>query len=153
MPALRNGVSSPAIRAFVFDTTASNTGWQSGATVRLNFMLGRVILYLACRHHIMELIAKNPFHAVVGYDPSPDILMFKRFLTFDLGTEQRDKLIMTYTEILTKEDVDGQIFVRGDYRDLCKMSLVMVGGQLPGNEIYRFPPPGACHKARFLMSG
>ena len=75
-------------------------------------MLGRVILYLACRHHIMELIAKNPFHAVVGYDPSPDILMFKRFLTFDLGTEQRDKLIMTNTKILTKEDVDGQIFVR-----------------------------------------
>ena len=88
-------------------------------------MLGRVILYLACRHHIMELIAKKPFYAVVGYDPSPDILMFKRlkeiwnsidktgpFLTFDLGTEQRDKLIMTNTEILTKEDVDGQIFVR-----------------------------------------
>ena len=154
----------PAIRGFVFDTTASNTGWQSGATVRLNYLLGRVILYLACRHHIMELLAKNPFHAVVGYDPSPDILMFKRlkeiwndidktgpFLTFDLDTEQREELIKTYTEILTKEDVDGQIFVRGDYRDLCRMSLMMVGGQLPGNEVYRFPPPGAIHKARFLM--
>ena len=57
---------------------------------------------------------------------------------------------MTYTEILTKEDVDGQIFVQGDYRDLCRMSLIMVRGQLPGNEITGFPP-GACHKARFLM--
>ena len=154
----------PAIRAFVFDTTASNTGWQSGATVRLNFILGRVILYLACRHHIMELIAKNPFHAVVGYDPSPDIQMFKRmqdiwslidtngpFLTFELENKQREELIFTYTEILTKHGVDGELFVRGDYRDLCRMALMMIGGKLPGNEIYRWPPPGACHKARFLM--
>ena len=153
----------PAIRAFVFDTTASNTGWQSGATVRLNFMLGRVILYLACRHHIMELLAKNPFHVIMDYDPSP-VLMFKRLkeiwndidttgpiITFELETEQRKELIMTYTKILTKNGVDGKLFVRGDYRDLCKMALVMVGGQLPGNEIYRLPPPGASHKARFLM--
>ena len=154
----------PAIRGFVFDTTASNTGWQSGATVRLNFMLGRVILYLACRHHIMELMAKNPFHSVMGYDPSPDVQMFKRmkdiwkdidttgpFQTFELETEQREELIMTYIEILEKHGVDGELFVRGDYRDLCRMALVMVGGQLPGDEIYRWPPPGACHKARFLM--
>ena len=152
------------IRAFVFDTTASNTGWQSGATVRLNFMLGRVILYLACRHHIMELLAKNPFHLVMGYDPSPDVQMFKRLkeiwndidttgpiITFELEPEQREELILTYTDILTKHGVDGELFVRGDYRDLCKMALVMIGGKLPGDEIYRWPPPGACHKARFLM--
>ena len=154
----------PAIRGFVFDTTASNTGWQSGATVRLNFMLGRVILYLACRHHIMELLAKNPFHSLMGYDPSPDVQMFKRLkeiwndidttgpiITFELETEQREELILTYTDILTKHGVDGELFVRGDYRDLCKMALMMIGGKLPGNEIYRWPPPGACHKARFLM--
>ena len=154
----------PAIRGFVFDTTASNTGWQSGATVRLNFMLGRVILYLACRHHIMELLAKNPFHSLMGYDPSPDIQMFKRMKeiwkdidttgplqTFEFETEQRDELIVTYTEILEKHGVDGELFVRGDYRDLCRMALMMVGGKLPGDEIYRLPPPGACHKARFLM--
>ena len=55
------------------------------------------------------------------------------FLTFDLETNQREELMKTYTEFLTKEDVDGQIFVLGDYRDLCIMSLMMVGGQLPGN--------------------
>ena len=38
-----------AIRAFVFDTTASNTGWHSGACVRLNFLLGRVIFCCACQ--------------------------------------------------------------------------------------------------------
>ena len=112
----------------------------------------------------MELLAKNPFHAVVGYDPSPDVAMFKKFkeifpqldtsgtfLTFDLEAEQAEDLIKLYTDILTREGEDGEMFVREDYRELAEISLVMVGGQLPGDEIYRWPQPGACHKARFLM--
>ena len=151
------------IRGFVFDTTASNTGWRSGATVRLNYMLDRAVLYLACRHHVMELMAKNPFHAVVGYDPSPDVAMFKRFKeifplidttgsfeTFQLESDQKEELIKTYTEILTKQGDDGKLFVRQDYRELCQIALVMVGGLLPGGEIFLWPPPGACHKARFM---
>ena len=150
-----------AIRAFVFDTTASNTGWHSGACVRLNFQLGRVILYLACRHHIGELLAKNPFNAVVGYDPSPDVALFKKmkdlwpsldtsgpFLTFTLETEQKEDLIQTYTDILTKEGEDGKVLVREDYRELAQIALVMIGGTLPGGESIRWRPPGACHKAR-----
>ena len=151
------------IRAFVFDTTASNTGWRSGAVVRLNFLLGRVVLYCACRHHVMELLAKNPFHAVVGYDPSPDVAMFKKFqeifpqldtsgtfLTFDLEAEQAKELIKLYIDILTKEGEDGEMFVREDYRELAEISLVMVGGQLPGDKGIRWRPPGARHKARFM---
>jgi hypothetical protein len=150
-----------AIRAFVFDTTASNTGWHSGACVRLNFLLGRVILYLACRHHIGELLAKNPFHAVVGYDPSPDVALFRKFkdlwpsldtsrpfLTFKLETEQQEELIQTFTEILDKKGEDGNLFVREDYRELTQIALVMIGGHLPGGESIRWRPPGACHKAR-----
>ena len=151
-----------AIRAFVFDTTASNTGWHSGACVRLNFLLGRVILWLACRHHIGELLAKNPFHAVVGYDPSPDVAIFKKmkdlfpsldtsgpFLTFTLEPEQQQKLIQTYTEILTKQTEDNKLLAREDYRELAQIALVMSGGQLPGGQSIRWRPPGACHKARF----
>ena len=151
------------IRAFVFDTTASNTGWRSGATVRLNFLLGRVILYLACRHHCKELMAKNPFHAVVGYDPSPDVMCFKRmkdlwpsldtsgsFLTFNLEAEQAEDLIKLYTDILTKQGKDGEMFVREDYRELAEISLCMLGGHLPGGKAMKWRPPGACHKARFM---
>ena len=153
-----------AIRAFVFDTTASNTGWHSGACVRLNFLLGRVILWLACRHHINELLAKNPFHAVVGYDPSPDVAIFVRmknlfpsldttgpFLTFTLEAEQQAELIQTYTDILTKQGEDNKLLAREDYRELAEISLVMVGGQLPGGQSIRWRPPGACHKARFIL--
>ena len=37
--------------AFVFDTTASNTGVSKGATVRLQKYLERPIFFLGCRHH------------------------------------------------------------------------------------------------------
>ena len=152
-----------AIRAFVFDTTASNTGWHSGACVRLNFLLGRVVFYLACRHHCMELMAKNPFNAVVGYDPSPDVQIFRKmkdlwpsldtsgqFLTFTLETEKQEDLIQTYTDILNKQGEDGKLFIREDYRELAEIGLVMSGGQLPGGESIRWRPPGACHKASYV---
>ena len=113
--------------------------------MRLNFLLGRVILYLACRHHIGELLAKNSFNVVVGYDPSPDVALFckfkdlwpsldtsRPFLTFKLETEQQEELIQTFTEILDKKGEDGNLFVREDYRELTKIALVMISGNLPG---------------------
>ena len=53
------------IVAFNFDTTASNTGHWSGSAIRLNQFLDRPILYLACRHHVFDLLAKNTFHKVI----------------------------------------------------------------------------------------
>ncbi len=44
-----------AIKAMCFDTTASNSGYRSGAAVLLEIMIGYSIFYLACRHHIAEL--------------------------------------------------------------------------------------------------
>ena len=44
------------IVALVFDTTASNTGVHRGATVRLQAALGRPVFFLACRHHMSELV-------------------------------------------------------------------------------------------------
>lgn len=44
------------VQAFVFDTTASNTERLNGACVLLEQSLEREILFLACRHHIFELI-------------------------------------------------------------------------------------------------
>jgi hypothetical protein len=49
------------VQAFVFDTTASNTGRLNGACVLLEHKLDRDILYLACRHHILETILQSVF--------------------------------------------------------------------------------------------
>ena len=155
---------SDRIVAFNFDTTASNTGHTSGAAIRLNYRFNRPVLYLACRHHVFDLLAKNTFYKVVGYDPSPDVLMFKRmkevfssldtsgsFMMFDV--DNKDELIELYTNILTKENVNGELFVRQDYRELAEIALVMVGGELPGGRVIKWRPPGAAHKARFMAFG
>jgi len=40
----------------VFDTTSSNTGLLSGACVILDQLIGRPLLNLGCRHHVLELV-------------------------------------------------------------------------------------------------
>ena len=149
------------IVAFNFDTTASITGPWSGAAIRMNKFLDRPVLYLACRHHVFDLLAKNTFHKVVCYDPSPDVAMFKRmkdlfpnidtsgeFMMFDV--DNKLELIELFTNILNQENADGGLFVREDYRELCEIALMMVGGELPGGKQMRWRAPGAAHKARFM---
>ena len=64
------------IRALVFDTTASNTGLWKGAAVRIMKDLGRLVFFLACRHHICELIAKACWYAVFEEDLGPECKLF-----------------------------------------------------------------------------
>ena len=149
------------IVAINFDTTASNTGPWSGSAIRFNHFLNRPLLFLACRHHVFDLFAKNTFHKIVGYDPSPDVAIFKKmkdvypnidtsgpFQKFDVNN--KEELIELFTNILTKKNVNGEMFVRKDYRELCEISIVMLGGSLPGDKQMRWRPPGASHKARFM---
>jgi len=44
------------VRALVFDTIASNTGWGIGACIQLETFLDKKLLMLACRHHVFERI-------------------------------------------------------------------------------------------------
>ena len=45
-----------SISGLVFDTTASNSGIHRGAAKLLEEMLGNKVFYLACRHHILEVL-------------------------------------------------------------------------------------------------
>ncbi|KAK2717035.1 hypothetical protein QYM36_007247 [Artemia franciscana] len=67
------------IRAMCFDTTSSNTGRISGACVLLEQKLGKELLSLACRHHIMELVIGAAFRVCMGSTSSPEVPLFKRF--------------------------------------------------------------------------
>jgi hypothetical protein len=44
------------LRGLVFDTTASNTGLVSGACTAIEEAINRPLLWVACRHHIYEVI-------------------------------------------------------------------------------------------------
>jgi len=49
------------VHAMCFDTTSSNTGQLSGACVMLEQLLGRPLLHLGCRHHVLELVLAAAF--------------------------------------------------------------------------------------------
>ena len=60
-----------------FDTTSSNTGVNKGCCVILQTLLKRHILWLACRHHIPELIMGTAFKTFFGDTKSPEVTLFK----------------------------------------------------------------------------
>ena len=62
--------------AMCFDTTSSNTGRINRACVIIEQRLGSGVLYLACRHHILELIAAAAFKKVMPSSSASDIQFF-----------------------------------------------------------------------------
>jgi len=67
------------VRAMCFDNTASNTGRLSGACGVIETRLGKNLLYLACRHHVYEIVVGDVFKHCFGSSSGPDIALFKRF--------------------------------------------------------------------------
>ena len=44
------------VRGLVFDSTASNTGITTGSCTLIEKALGKELVWVACRHHIMEVV-------------------------------------------------------------------------------------------------
>lgn len=61
------------------DTTASNTGIHIGSVILFQQLLKRNILYLACRHHVFELIIGAIFIALFGDTKSSSPEIFETF--------------------------------------------------------------------------
>ena len=88
------------VRAMSFDTTASNTGAEKGAAVRLEKKMGKKLLYAPCRHHIQELVAKAVWLRLFGKDSTPETTLFKVFKAV------WPKLDQTRYDILHIEDAE-----------------------------------------------
>jgi hypothetical protein len=146
-----------------FDTTSSNTGAHNGAAVLLEKMLGKKLLYFACRHHILELVAEQIFSAAFGKSSGPEILTFKQFKeswsTLELKNYKpvdddifadadlqavKESMVSFYQDSLAS----GLHFLRDDYREIAELCLVFLG-KWPSDEPYRFKYPGAMHRARY----
>ena len=68
------------IVAMCFDTTVVNTGAKSEVYLRLEMSLGRQLIYLVCRHHMMEIVLEHVFSALLTEQSrSPDITLFLNF--------------------------------------------------------------------------
>ena len=155
------GVSNQVV-ALSFDTTASNTGRHTGACKLIEQGLETDLLFLACRHHIMELVVGTAFEAArIGPSTGPEILLFKRFKSQWLSTDQtRFQVASTdpYVEsIVAPKRAEILKFAyshlelkhpRDDYKEFVQLSIIFLG-EAPATGIY-FKAPGAMHRARWM---
>ena len=158
----------PNVIALCFDTTSSNTGKWRGACIMIEHMKGMGLLWLACRRHVYEIHIKHISKAVTGKTTlSPGENLFKRlqeaWIVLKEGIDY-DNLVKfdwdTYSGAILVEQAQIvqqfcrrclvlDTFPREDYRELCELTFVWLGGVVPNG--FQFQYPGAWHYARFMM--
>lgn len=146
-----------------FDTTAANTGRVKGACILLEQKLQQNLLWLACRHHILEVVCSNVFIAVFGRSAGPEVKLFRSFREFwpkinqnkyEACTENHlneESLplkaeTITFANDMLKKHNSQQL--REDYREFLELTLIFLG-ETPPHGI-RFRVPGAFHHARWM---
>lgn len=139
-----------------FDTTSVNTGHLNGACVNLERHIGHELLWLACRHHIMELILAKVFTVCFGPSSSPEIPLFNRFRNVWQGIEQKNfqgiELEESVEEFKSSTvdfllSVDKSLVIRNDYKEVIELTLAVLGNPL---EKMHWKAPGAIHQARWM---
>ena len=124
---------------------------------------GRPLLWLECRHHTAELILKPVWTLLFGDHNSPNIKDFADFkkmwpfleksqvssLSLIPGMEEtlKERTVEFLQRLLTNPNRKQQL-PRCDYEEVCKLTLLMLGAEVPGGFTWR--KPGADHKARFM---
>ena len=148
-----------------FDTTSSNTGVHKGACTLLQQMLNRNLLWMACRHHILELVIGSTFKTLFGDTKSPECTLFKDLKkswdSLDLNSftlpdipssyqKDEEELLEYINSLLSPDNVRN--LPRGDYKELLELSKVILGGIIERNKgyVYKIQRPGADHHARWM---
>ena len=147
------------IRFMCFDTTSSNTGGKAGACVLLQQKLEKQLIWLACRHHIHELIVASAFNLLMGCSSGPTIKLFERFSQawnhIDRSNPESCVNDQTVASILGPTGTLIQFFQhqlqefhpRDDYKELLQLALIFLGDNSTDIHINA---PGAYHRARWM---
>lgn len=149
-----------SIKGLVFDTTASNTGLHTGACTEIEKALECELVWLACRHHIMEIVLSAAFTCLFGCSGAPEVGLFNRFQkkwpSFDYTVYNAAENKLFENPILNslRGDLLGYLpnalkkqQPRDDYKEFLTLSLLFLGGG--GIEI-SFRAPGPTHHARWM---
>jgi hypothetical protein len=132
-----------------------------GACVLLEQKLQRNCLYLACRHHISELLIGAAFEKTIGGSSGPEVQLFKRFREqwafidkerFHPGPT--DDHVMTVLADVRDEIVEfaqsqlNDKQPRDDYREFLELCIIFIG-EVPSRGV-SIMAPGAMHHARWM---
>ena len=130
------------VTGMVFDTTVSNTGTITVVCISVKSDLKRYLLWLACRHHIGEVLLNSVWDSLkIEVSKSPNVSLFTRFKENYKAVQYTDMDDLEIPAILpaleAKRDSIVQLcheaikigFVRGDYKELvlllCYISETM----------------------------
>lgn len=152
------------IQVICTDTEKTNTGIRKGAVALLEQRLGRSLLYLACRHHVYELVLKTVFLAKCSdaktRSPNDEIFTKLKNKWPDMNTElYRSGMEEDYVETRIGFELAEEMIkfclqnlekpqCRADYREFLELVVIFLGGQLPGGN--KLKKPGAIHHARWM---
>lgn len=156
---------SDRVVALVFDTTASNSGVHKGAAKLIEERLGRKLLYLACRHHILEVVVGAVWRLLFGSIHGPENKLFDNFkqawkeIDKELPVQTlsvkvpwllqvRNRVVKELFALLSNED--SAVFPRDDYRE-CAENTLTIFGEIPPRGVH-FRKPGAIHQARWMAN-
>ena len=138
---------------------------HKGACTGLQQLLGRQILWLACRHHILELVVGAAFTELFGDTKSPEVTLFKLLKTswdsLDLSDtvlpsiptayqHEKDELLSYINNLLEADNVKN--LPRCDYKEFLELAKLILGESIERKKGYTFTiqRPGADHHARWM---
>ncbi|GBN03152.1 hypothetical protein AVEN_78168-1 [Araneus ventricosus] len=121
-----------------FDTTSVKTGHLNGTCTFLEDKIGRDLLWLACRHHTLELILAKVFTLYFGLSSPPKILLFKTFKKVWHSILRNNFQILEVTPELVsfKESALSSLsnllnetvkVLRDDYQELIEITNAVLG--------------------------
>lgn len=134
---------------------------MKGACTLIEKQLGKNLLYLACRHHILEVVLRSVFDHKMGTTTGPHPDIFKRFQIHWPNIDQskylegiQDDSVKSIVKEFEKEVSDfllsqiNERQPREDYLELAKLCLIFLG-KVPSHKV-SFRIPGAYHHARWM---
>lgn len=122
------------IKCLCFDTTAVNRGLRNGACILLEQKMQKDMLWLACRHHIMEIMLEAVVSQALGPSSGPEISLFKRFksawpkidqtkLNRVLSNTQDSSGVLDFGQ-----DQLNKYQPRDNYKELLDLTIIYLGG-------------------------
>lgn len=150
-------------------TTAIYTGIHTGAIIIVQEAFNKRLLFLACRHHILEIIAGAVFD-MFFISSGPQISIFSRFkdhwrfidqqnyAEIDkvtagclLQVDEKEWLQMNRNDVVKflQHQLKKEVHRRNDYLEFIKLTLITLGEPIN----IQFSSPGAYHRARWMAKG
>ena len=149
------------------DTCTVNLGCNTGAVTGMEREIGHPILRLQCCHHVTDLHGEAYCGAISQREKkAPYDTLFKKIYnhwddlqidlanlcTFDWNNDDGSWIYQKARESLalmeTLLDGGSKMFSRGDYYNLCLLTMIYLGGD---SSKFKFPKPIRTNSARFMQ--